>query len=197
LYAPATGVIVHFVQADVFDFIRSQPPGADLLIAHAFLDLLPLPESLSKLFSLVKPGGLAWLTINFDGMTTFEPVVDPTLDDKIEMLFHKTMDERSTNGVWSGDSQTGRHLFGYLQANGVELLASGASDWVVHPVNERYPADEAYFLNFILYFFETSLTGRPDLDQADFARWLAERRAQVERGELVYIAHQLDFLVRV
>ena len=197
LYAPASGVIVHFVQADVFDFIRSQPPGADLLIAHAFLDLLPLPESLSKLFSLVKPGGLAWLTINFDGMTTFEPVVDPTLDAQIEILFHITMDERTANGVRSGDSQSGRHLFGYLQANRVELLASGASDWVVHPINKRYPADEAYFLNFILYFFEQSLTGCPELESTAFAHWLAERRAQVERGELVYIAHQLDFLVRV
>jgi hypothetical protein len=27
--------------------------------------------------------------------------------------------------------------------------------------------------------------------------WLKERRAQIERGELVYIAHQIDFLVKV
>ena len=76
-------------------------------------------------------------------------------------------------------------------------MASGASDWVVHPVNGQYPADEAYFLNFILHFFEQSLTDNPELDPTALKHWLAVRRAQVESGELVYIAHQIDFLVRV
>ena len=195
--APSCTVQTHYVQADVFDFVQSQRADADLLIAHAFLDLLPLPESLPKLFSLVKPDGLAWLTINFDGMTTFEPAIEPDLDAQIEMYFHKTMNERTSNGVRSGDSRTGRHLFGYLKQLQTEILAAGASDWVVHPVDGRYPAEEAYFLQFILHFFETSLTGHPDLDQARFANWLAERRSQVEQAELIYITHQLDFLVRV
>jgi hypothetical protein len=175
LSAPAGLVQAHFVQSDVFDYILSAPPCADLLIAHAFLDLLPLPASLVKLFALLKPGGLAWLTINFAGMTTFEPVIDSALDALIERLFHKTMDERITNGVRS----------------------AGASDWLVYPQQGRYPTDEAAFLRFILHFFESSLTGHPELNQARFTRWLRLRRAQVERGELVYIAHQLDFLVRV
>ena len=76
-------------------------------------------------------------------------------------------------------------------------LAAGASDWVVFPHGGRYPAEEAYFLQFILYFFESSLTGHPDLDAAAFHAWLARRRAQVERGELVYMAHQMDFLAKV
>ena len=197
-FSGAQGVIqAHFVQADVFDYIRSAPPAVDLLIAHAFLDLLPLPASLPGLLSLVKPGGLAWLTINFDGMTAFEPPVDPALDARLEQLFHQTMDERITNGVRSGDSRTGRHLFGYLEGAGARLLSAGASDWLVYPQQGRYPEDEAAFLRFILHFFETSLAGHPDLDPAQFAAWLATRRRQVERAELVYIAHQLDFLVRV
>src|SRR5690349_4761535 len=36
--------------ADVFDFIQRNEKPADLLIAHAFLDLLPMPESLERLF---------------------------------------------------------------------------------------------------------------------------------------------------
>lgn len=187
----------HFVQADVFDYILTSPPAADLLIAHAFLDLLPLPASLPRLFSLLKPGGLAWLTINFDGMTAFEPAIDPVIDAQIEQLFHKTMDERVTNGVRSGDSRTGRHLFGYLQGTGASILSAGASDWLVYPQQGRYPEDEASFLRFVLHFFETSLAGHPELDQARFAGWLARRRRQVEKAELVYIAHQMDFLVRV
>jgi hypothetical protein len=182
-----------FVADDVFAFIQSNPAPADLLIAHAFLDLLPLPESLPKLFSLLKPGGLAWLTINFDGVTSFEPSIDPQLDSDLERLYHQSMDERPSGG----DSQTGRHLFSHLRTSGATLLASGASDWVVHPLDSAYPADEAYFLKSILSFFEQSLSGHPELDPQALRGWLASRRAQVEQGELVYIAHQLDFLVRV
>ena len=184
---------ITFECADVFDFIKSQPLKADLLIAHAFLDLLTLPKSLPELFSLIKPGGLAWLTLNFDGATTFEPIIDPSLDAQIERLYHQTMDERPSGG----DSRSGRHLFKYLQDAGVDILAAGPSDWVVFPQNGKYPADEAYFLHFILHFFEQSLIVHPELDADTFAAWLNERRAQIDRGELVYIAHQMDFLVQL
>ena len=194
LSAPGTGVVdLELVQADVFDFIHSAPLKADLLIAHAFLDLLPLPEALPQLFSLLEPGGLAWLTLNFDGVTTFEPSTnDPALDATIERLYHQSMDTRPSGG----DSRTGRHLFGHLRVRGAQVLAAGASDWVVYPQDGRYPGDEAYFLGFILHFFESALSGHPGLDPAALAGWLAARRAQLQRAELVYIAHQMDFLVR-
>jgi len=178
--------------ADVFDFIHTHPPQAELLIAHAFLDLLPMPESLPGLLSLVKSDGLAWLTLNFDGVTTFEPVIDPALDAKIEKLYHLSMDGRLTGG----DSHSGRHLFKHLKDSGLEILAAGASDWVVYAQNGHYPADEAYFLHFILNFFEQSLSNHPELDPDTFRGWLNERRAQIERGELTYIAHQMDFIVQ-
>jgi SAM-dependent methyltransferase len=184
---------VHLVCSDIFAYIASSPTPSQLLVAHAFLDLLPMPESLTRLFSLLKPDGLAWLTVNFDGVTSFEPVVDQELDVQIERLYHRSMDERPTGG----DSQSGRHLFGHLEQAGARILSAGASDWVVYPVDGQYPADEAYFLNFILYFFELSLGSHPELDASAFQDWLERRRAQIERGELVYIAHQMDFLVRI
>jgi hypothetical protein len=182
---------IQFQQADIFEFIKTNPPKHDLLIAHAVLDLFPMPESLPKLFSLTK--NLAWFTVNFDGMTTFEPTIDAALDEKIERLYHRTMDTRPTGG----DSKSGRHLFGHLKNAKAEILAAGASDWVVYATNGKYPADEAYFLNFILHFFEESLANQPELNANEFTDWLKERRAQIERGELVYIAHQMDFLVKV
>jgi hypothetical protein len=182
---------IQFQQADIFEFIKTNPPKHDLLIAHAVLDLFPMPESLPKLFSLTK--NLAWFTVNFDGMTTFEPTIDAALDEKIERLYHRTMDTRPTGG----DSKSGRHLFGHLKNAKAEILAAGASDWVVYATNGKYPADEAYFLNFILHFFEESLANQPELNANEFTDWLKARRAQIERGELVYIAHQMDFLVKV
>jgi len=184
-------VRIRFECADVFDFIQKNDAPADLLIAHAFLDLLPMPESMPKLLALTKH--LAWLTINFDGVTSLEPTINAALDEQIERLYHATMDSRATGG----DSRAGRHLFSHLQKAGAEVLSAGASDWVVHSINGKYPADEAYFLNFILHFFEESLTGHVELDGIVFANWIKERRAQIERGELVYIAHQMDFLARV
>jgi len=197
MYDGTSDIQVRLLASDVFEFAQTQPPRAHLLIANAFLDLLPLPDSLTSLFSLVEPNGLAWLTINFDGATIFEPQIDPLFDALVENLYHRSMDERLTAGQPSGDSRAGRHLFTYLSETGTEILEAGPSDWVVYPHHGHYPADEAYFLHFILHFFERTLSGHPDLDPARFAEWLAARRAQIEKGELVYIAHQMDFLVRV
>ncbi len=191
VFGQTRDVRIHFECADVFDFIKKNSEPADLLIAHAFLDLLPMPESMPSLLALTNH--LAWLTVNFDGVTSLEPTIDPSLDEQIERLYHASMDTRPTGG----DSRAGRHLFSHLRSAGAEILSAGASDWVVHSVNEKYPADEAYFLNFILQFFEESLTGHVELNATAFANWIKERRAQIERGELVYIAHQMDFLAKV
>ena len=182
---------ITFERADVFDFIKKNPAPADLLIAHAVLDLLPMPDSLTKLFSLTK--SLAWFTINFDGVTSLEPAIDQKLDSTIERLYHESMDKRPTGG----DSQSGRHLIGHLKNVGAKILAAGASDWVVHGVDGKYPADEKFFLQFILHFFEETLTGHPELGANQFSDWLAKRRTQIERGELIYIAHQMDYLVKI
>jgi hypothetical protein len=191
LYDDRRDMHVRLEQTNVFDFIRKRPAPADLLIAHAFLDLLPMPESLPQLLTLTK--NLAWFTINFDGMTSLEPTINAELDDKIERLYHLTMDMRATGG----DSRAGRHLFTHLRQAGAQVLAVGASDWVVHAINGKYPADESYFLSAILSFIEESLTDCVELDPITFSNWLKERRTQIDCGELVYIAHQLDFLLRV
>jgi hypothetical protein len=183
-------VTARFVQADIFDYLSQRPTPADLLVAHAFLDLIPLPSKLHDLLSFSKD--LAWLTINFDGASVLEPAIDDALDRKIEQLYHSTMDARSGGG----DSQTGRKLFSYLAEANMEILAAGASDWVVYPQAGNYPADEAFFLQFILGFYRKSLSGLPDLDTSAFSHWLDKRQGQINRGELIYIAHQIDYLVK-
>ena len=185
--------------ADILQYAaRSENRGScDLLIAHAFLDLLDLPQALPALLGLLRPGGLFYFTLNFDGATLLEPALDPELDELIQALYHRSMDERRVEGRPSGDSRTGRRLFQALQRCGAQVLAAGASDWVVFPTSGGYPGDEAYFLHFILHTIEGALQGSPALDAGALSRWAGERRAQVERGELVYIAHQLDFAGRV
>ncbi len=191
-------VLVRLETADVFDFMDRPGTGGqwDLLIANAFLDLVDVPASLPKLLALLRPGGLFYFTITFDGASIFQPEIDPEIDAVIESLYHETMDRRIIGGKRSGDSKTGRHLFMHLRDAGGELLAAGASDWVVFAGSDGYTADEAFFLHFIVHTVGLALRGNPGLDEAELDRWLGIRHEQVENGALVYIAHQMDFLGR-
>ncbi len=193
------GIELHLEAIDLFDFMARERGQRywDLLIAHAFLDLMDIPATLPQLFALLDPGGLFYFSINFDGVTALEPAIDPALDAQIERLYHQTMDERLINGRPSGDSHSGRHLFTHLRQAGAEILAAGSSDWVVFAGPDGYPADEKYFLQFIVETMHRALAGHPALDLAQFAAWIAQRQAQIETGELVYIAHQLDFFGRL
>jgi hypothetical protein len=137
------------------------------------------------------------LSINFDGVSILEPVIDPDLDEQVLGLYHRTMDDRQIMDKRSGDSRTGRHLFQYLKSAGAEILSSGSSDWVVFAGSQGYPDDEAYFLHFIIHTIGQALAGHPELKKKRFNDWIGERHAQIDRGELVYIAHQLDFFGRL
>jgi hypothetical protein len=187
---------VHLRAEDAFAFAEDAAGETwDLIIASAFLDLAHLPTALPALFRRLEPGGLFYFTITFDGVTAFEPPLAPGLDEQIEALYHADMDARRVGDLPTGGSRAGRALLRELLAAGALILAAGSSGWVVYPDSSgRYPADEAFFLHFILQTIEGALAGHPDLDPEAFAGWIAARRAQVEAGRLVYIAHQLDVL---
>jgi hypothetical protein len=51
-------------------------------------------------------------------------------------------------------------------------------------------------LHYIIHTIATALENRPELDRRRFAEWVEERHRQVERGKMVYIAHQIDLLGR-
>jgi hypothetical protein len=148
------------------------------------------------LLRLLVPGGVYWFTINYDGESIFAP--GHPHDDQIMQAYHRDMDERVRYGRAAGESQTGRRLFDYLRTAGAPALAAGPSDWVVSAGPDgSYPGDEAYFLRSILNTIQNAVRNRQDrVEPADLAGWLAERGRQLAAGELVYIAHQLDFVGR-
>lgn len=157
----------------------------DLVVAQALLDVLPLAPALELLAGLVRPGGILYLPITFDGETIFEPASRG--DDAVLSAYHDTMEER-------GSSRTGRRLFHALRAIGMEVLEIGSSDWIVHPAGGKYPEDEAFFLEFILDTVEGALRDR--MEREILQGWLSERRHQLASGDLLYCAHQLDALAR-
>ena len=191
-------VSFHFAASDVNVYFEDQTQrgSVDLLVAHAFLDLLNLDRALAKMFGALRSGGLFYFPINFDGLTSFEPQIDESFEAELLALYHRTMDERMVDGLSSGDSRTGRHLFSAVEAAGGSVIAAGSSDWVVFPQRGRYIEDEAYFLYYILHTIESALSGHPELDAARLKKWLSARREQVEKAELSFIAHQLDIFGR-
>ncbi len=191
---------LHFVAADMLTFAQERSADAplfDALIAHAVLDLVDLRRALPPLLALLRPGGCFWFTLNFDGGTIFAPEWDdPTWEDYLMARYHRTMDERRVNGQPAGSSRTGRRLLTLLPHLGAEVLAAGASDWVVFPRAGAYLADEAYFLHFIVATVQRALAHDPTVDPERLSAWAAHRHDQIAAGQLVYIAHQLDLAGR-
>jgi SAM-dependent methyltransferase len=188
---------VRLVHAELGSYLEAADgAAADVLIANAVLDLVDVPAVLPGLLRLLAPGGVYWFTINYDGETVFEP--RHPLDEQVMRAYHRDMDERIRYGRPAGDSRTGRLLFHHLRDAGAPALAAGSSDWVVHPAPDgNYPADEAHFLSRILDTIRDALRNRPDrVEPADLADWLAARCRQLAAGDLVYIAHQLDYTGR-
>ena len=168
----------------------------DLLLAHAFLDLVDLQTGLPCLLSVLKPGGLYYFTLAYDGETIFYPPVDREFEDLIITLYHQSMDNRE--GGRSGHSRTGRRLLAALGRMGSDILAAGSSAWLVLArTGGSYPPEEAYFLHYILETIRQALADHPDLDQEKFQFWLNHRREQIHTRELIFMAHQLDVCGRV
>ena len=190
---------IEFQIGDVIEFVRNNASrqGYHLILAHAFLDLVDIYSSLPPILSRVRPGGLVYFTLNFDGVTSLEPTIEADLDRQILALYHETMDHRLVFGKPSGDSNTGRHLLPFLQKSGLKILDAGASDWVVFPSNGSYKDDDAYFLHFMVDTIYRAIKFHPEINPGQLHSWTDARHGQVEREELFFVAHQLDVLAQI
>jgi SAM-dependent methyltransferase len=197
--ADSRTIDVEVLLADAFSLVDRGE--WDLLVGGAFLDLFDLDEALPRLLGALRPGGYCYFPITFDGGTIFEPAIEGLAPDRLEDAFHARIDS-------DGDSRAGRHLLTELPREGVEVLAAGSSDWVVRARNGTYPAEEATFLRYIVDTVADALAAdgedekeegndRNGLGSEALARWRERRHEQIERGDLIYIAHQLDVLGQV
>lgn len=162
-----------------------------LVVAHAVLDLLDLPAVWPGLLAQLTGNGLAYCTCNFDGATHFLPEYPGEEEQEILRRYHASMEARLT-----GASRTGRRLLSLLQGPGLELLAAGSSDWVIHPRNETYSEDEVVFLHALIATVEEELAGKSGPAPSGLAAWARTRHRQVEAGTLTFLARNLDLLAR-
>ncbi len=198
LHLPRQRIRLHWHTAEVHAFLRAAADAAawDVVLAHAFMDLVDPDTLLPALFRRA-PAALLYFTLVFDGGTHFEPVMDRAWEDFLMTRYHCTMDLRRTaTGEPAGSSRAGRELLRALPAHGAQVLAAGASDWVVYPRGGKYTAAERVFLHFIVHTVHQALRADPEVPPARLEAWVRQRHRQVEDGQLVYIAHQLDVLAR-
>jgi hypothetical protein len=160
------------------------------------MDLVDLQTLLPGMMRLLEGRGLLFLSLNFDGDTVLLPAITPDFDDRVIRLYHRSMDERTVDGRPAGDSRTGRRLLIRLLQCKTDILAAGASDWIVYPRRRRYPRRESYFLHHIVHTIDEELAHHPEIDPDRFKAWIAKRHAQIENGELVFMAKHIDVLAR-
>ena len=178
---------IETVQAEAVAYAEAADGEYDLLIGAALLDILDR-EELATLLEPLAPGGLYYFPITFDGATRFQP--SHPADRAIEGHYHDHMDAKQ-----GGDSRAGGTVLARLQRlDGTTLSAVAGSDWIVRPIDGSYPADEAYFLRYILDTIGDAVGEMTGNDFEDLEAWLARRREQVAAAELLYYTHQLDFL---
>lgn len=159
-----------------------------LMIAHAVLDLVDFSVLLPRLLPHLTDSGLAYFTCNFDGETIFLPETED--DREIIDLYHGSMETRL-----SGASHTGRRLLTFLQDSGLDLMAAGSSDWLIHPRGPGYSDDEVFFLQAIIDNMARELAQKITPPER-LAAWANLRQRQVEAGTLSFLARHLDFLAR-
>ena len=199
-YAKPGAFVVVTVVEDAIGYLKRQADigsRADLIIAQALVDLLNVPAFLGAASDVLEPGAFLYLPITFDGETVFGPQIDADLDKRIVAAYHATMDARRTpDGLPTGGSRAAQALLRALPEAGLELVEEGASDWEVVPHEGTYPHDVAYFLHHIINFVWESLRDGADIPIDTLREWIATRHAQIERGQLAYIAFQIDVLAR-
>ena len=166
----------------------------DLVMAHAVMDLVNIPETLHGFQRLLRPGGLLYLTLNYDGFSCFLPQWEPEFEDMLVSRYHLSMDNRIIEGRFSGSSQSGRQLILHLLSAKLPLIAVGNSDWIVFPQHGGYARGEAFFLEMIVHIILRQLQQDSAVDQHKLAQWAKHRITQIAAGELIFMARNLDIL---
>jgi SAM-dependent methyltransferase len=166
----------------------------DVVMAHAVMDLVNIPQTLNGFQRLLRPGGLLYLTLNYDGLSCFMPQWEPEFEEMLVSRYHLSMDNRIIEGRPSGSSRSGRQLILHLLSARLPLIAVGNSDWIVFPRHGGYMRGEAFFLETIVHTIKGQLQQDSAVDQHKLAQWAKHRITQIAAGELIFMARNLDIL---
>lgn len=190
---------IRLIEDDILSHLRSAAATDryHIVVAQSILDLIPLRPFIQLIKPLLQDKNTVYTPETFNGKTTLFPLFDDQpYENKLIDTYHASMNRQAPEGP-TGGSMAGQKMLSILQSGeGARIEGAASSDWIVHSTDGQYPNDEAYFLHHILHFFENELKNHSSIDQRKFQEWINTRRAQIESGVLMYIAHQIDVLIR-
>lgn len=188
------GIQILLYTREAEDFLREESQF-EVITSCSFFDLVNIYSLLPLVYEKLRRGGLGYFVCNFDGETYFEPIISSELDERVVRLYHDSMRRRNLElGIPDGEYRSGRKLAPIWQRCGGRVLSLGSSDWVIYPRYGEYPKEERYLLESILNFVAQSLRGYSEIAPEEIDFWIGERKRQLENGELIFVAHNLDFL---
>jgi SAM-dependent methyltransferase len=161
------------------------PTGSfDLIIAHAVIDLLPVPDCMGDIIKLLRADGGYYFSLNFAGKTVFTPREEE--DEDIITAYHRDMDKRFPGLDWQ-PSRTGIELGTWLRDQGHKIIAEGESNWQLSSLDVT-DVHIQRFINNILETISKALAGLPGLDT-----WVTKRKEQLESGKLKFFVANKDY----
>jgi len=169
----------------------------NVITAHAFLDLAPLPEALRLFAAWLQPGGYLYASLNYDGDTALLPVYeDAAFEARLLGHYNHTMERRRVDGRATGGAYCGRRLHGLLPEYGFDVLAYGSADWNIAPFLGEYRDSDAVCLNALLEMIRGEGQSSGLFHQDQLNRWRENRLQLLRQRRLGLIIHQLDLLAR-
>lgn len=195
---PGNRVMADMIRGDLFDECvqdRLAAAHPTAVSAHAFMDLVPLHPAVDFIARILRPGGVLYMSLNYDGVTSLFPAYEnPQFESRLLKVYDRSMDDRTLRGSPTGGSRTGRTLYDVCVAHGLEVVGIGPSDWTVFPWNGVYRDGEEMFLLAVLAMMYQEGLRHDELERTEMDRWYEHRLNAVFGSTLALITHQLDVL---
>jgi SAM-dependent methyltransferase len=177
---------------------KSARPPFDCITAHALMDLLPLEPVLAWVRTLLRPGGLFYASLNYQGSTRFFPAyLDPAFEAALLTEYDRSMEERRAAGLATGGSRSGSRLCAALKKQGFHILARGRSDWRVRldRTGRRGGEEELLCETLLTMIYRELLESRAMPGREDrLASWYLSRLQAVREHRLGLRVRHLDIL---
>jgi SAM-dependent methyltransferase len=179
--------------------LNEHRPGRlyNVITAHAFLDLSPLPQSLRQFAAWLQPGGYLYASINYDGDTALAPSYQGSnFEATLLGHYNKSMELRRVDDQATGGAYCGRRLQALLPEHAFDIVACGRSDWNIRPFEGEYRDSDAICLKALLDFIGSE-GRRSKLFEADqIDRWRDDRLRSLQQRRLGMRISHLDLLAR-
>lgn len=189
-------IAIDFVHADSREFDpRSEMGRFDAVMAQESLDFLALDTLADRIGRWLKPKGVFYATLNYQGGTCLFPSYrDPEAEAGILAAYEAALERR-----WGRDGdevEPGQRLYDALQNGGFEVVAYGSSDWNLSPVRRAYRDQAGLCLATLLEMVRDEVARSGTVPASALGAWYVGRLQDVEHCKLGLIVRQLDLLAQ-